>query len=94
MGQAGGLAAETDPIESTKRQLTAMCRPCPFCRSRGLHIAERNIVSPEAIQSFFFVVCGNCGATGPRRANPIWAQRDWNGYVTVSHTNGTDIGGG
>lgn len=46
--------------------------PCPFCR--------QEFAAPGQEGTGHFVICGACGARGPRRTNPIEAAEHWNAW--------------
>lgn len=49
-----------------------MTKPCPFCSSVD--------VDPEYINGYYYVICFNCFAQGPRGLDYQDSKNKWNQY--------------
>lgn len=60
-------------------------RPCPFCGSTNLRLAE-----PFQPDNVWWVLCPNCWAGGPKCETQADAQSAWNACLSRSASAGAN----
>lgn len=80
------------PLDQSIFEIKVQRRPCPFCGSKKIHIAEKNEIIMSRMEPYkvYYGQCGQCLMKGPEGRNEVEAEILWDSRITRLTEQGID----